>query len=248
MKLSDFSVVNYRSITTARKIKTNNMTVLVGKNNEGKSNILRALTLAMDIMKIYSKDPRSLQIAVRPYLKNHYSWEKDYPISLQEKNPNGWSSIDLNFELDEQDILAIRSMTGIRLSGCIPVRVSTNGAAAKIDIPKRGTAAFADADNKKKIIEYVCFKIDFNFIPAVRTEYDALRVVDSLIEKSLETLDTNPDYINAMNKIEELQQGILDGISNQIIEPLQEFLPTVRNVQIHIQNERRLCVVIQKLL
>ena len=53
MKLSDFSVVNYRSITTARKIKTNNMTVLVGKNNEGKSNILRALTLAMDIMKIY---------------------------------------------------------------------------------------------------------------------------------------------------------------------------------------------------
>ena len=223
MKLSDFSVVNYRSITTARKIKTNNMTVLVGKNNEGKSNILRALTLAMDIMKIYSKDPRSLQIAVRPYLKNHYSWEKDYPISLQEKNPNGWSSIDLNFELDEQDILAIRSMTGIRLSGCIPVRVSTNGAAAKIDIPKRGTAAFADADNKKKIIEYVCFKIDFN----------------SLIEKSLETLDTNPDYINAMNKIEELQQGILDGISNQIIEPLQEFLPTVRNVQIHIQNERR---------
>lgn len=36
MKLSDFSVVNYRSITTARKIKTNNMTVLVGKNNEGK--------------------------------------------------------------------------------------------------------------------------------------------------------------------------------------------------------------------
>lgn len=239
MKLSDFSVVNYRSITTARKIKTNNMTVLVGKNNEGKSNILRALTLAMDIMKIYSKDPRSLQIAVRPYLKNHYSWEKDYPISLQEKNSNGWSSIDLNFELDEQDILAIRSMTGIRLSGCIPVRVSTNGAAAKIDIPKRGTAAFADADNKKKIIEYVCFKIDFNFIPAVRTEYDALRVVDSLIEKSLETLDTNPDYINAMNKIEELQQGILDGISNQIIEPLQEFLPTVRNVQIHIQNERR---------
>ena len=69
--------------------------------------------------------------------------------------------------------------------------VSTNGAAAKIDIPKEGTAAFADADNKKKIIEYVCFKIDFNFIPAVRTEYDALRVVDSLIEKSLETLDTN---------------------------------------------------------
>lgn len=45
MKLSDFSVNNYRSITTARKIPTKNMTVLVGKNNEGKSNILSALAL-----------------------------------------------------------------------------------------------------------------------------------------------------------------------------------------------------------
>lgn len=44
-------------------------------------------------------------------------WEKDYPISLQEKNPNGSLSIDLNFELDEQDIVAIRTMTGICLSG-----------------------------------------------------------------------------------------------------------------------------------
>lgn len=115
---------------------------------------------------------------------------------------------------------------------------------------KRGTAAFADADNKKKIIEYVCFKIDFNFIPAVRTEYDALRVVDSLIEKSLETLDTNPDYINAMNKIEELQQGILDGISNQIIEPLQEFyrLSEMCRYIFRMKDGVLLCVVIQKLL
>ena len=35
MKLSSFSVNNYRSITTAREIQTHNMTVLVGKNNEG---------------------------------------------------------------------------------------------------------------------------------------------------------------------------------------------------------------------
>ena len=239
MRLADFSVNNFRSITTARKIQTNNMTVLVGKNNEGKSNILRALTLAMDIMKIYSSDPRALQIAARHYLKYHYSWEKDYPMSLQERNPNGFSSVDLNFELNEQDISAIRSMTGIRMSGCIPVRVSTNGITAKVDIPKRGTAAFSNTENKKKIIEYVCFKIDFNFIPAVRTENDALRVIETLIEKSLASLDDNEEYIAAAQKIEFLQQEVLDTIANQIVSPLQEFLPTVRNVKIHIENEKR---------
>ena len=243
MRLADFSVNNYRSITTARKIKTNNMTVLVGKNNEGKSNILRALTLAMDIMKIYCSDPRSLQIAVRSYLKNHYLWEKDYPVSLQERNPNGFSSIDLNFELDDRDISTIRGLTGIRLSGCIPVRVSTNGITAKVDIPKRGTPAFSDATNKKKIIEYVCFSIDFNFIPAVRTENDALKVIESLIEKSLDTLDDNPEYIEATQKIEQLQQGILDGLSHQIVNPLQSFLPTVRNIKIHMRSEKRKVVL-----
>lgn len=240
MKLSSFSIVNYRSITNARKIQTSNMTVLVGKNNEGKSNILRALTLAMDIMKIYSSDPRSLRLPAT-YLKRRtgYVWERDYPLSLQERSPNGFSSIELDFELNSSDISAIRNLTGIRLSGHVPVRVSINHSSLKIDIPKKGTPAFSNVENKLKIIEYVCFKIDFNFIPAVRTEHDALRVVESLIEKQLLTLESNPEYIEATHKIERLQQDILDRISAQLIAPLQEFLPSVRDVQIHLQKGQR---------
>lgn len=240
MRLSSFSVINYRSITNARKIQTNNMTVLVGKNNEGKSNILRALTLAMDIMKIYSSDPRSLRLSAN-YLKNRtkYDWERDYPLSLQEKNPNGSSFIELDFELNADDISTIRGLTGIRLSGHIPVRVSINHSSVKIDIPKRGTPAFSNIENKLKIIEYVCSKIDFNFIPAVRTEYDALRVVELLIEKQLSTLESNPEYMEATHTIERLQQDVLNNISVQLVAPLQEFLPSVRDVQIHIQNDRR---------
>lgn len=240
MRLSSFSVVNYRSITNARKIQTNNMTVLVGKNNEGKSNILRALTLAMDIMKMYSSDPRSLRLSAN-YLKNRtrYVWERDYPLSLQERNPNGFSSIELDFELNTGDISAIRGLTGIRLSGHIPVRVSINHSSAKIDIPKRGTPAFSNVENKLKIIEYVCSKIDFNFIPAVRTEHDALRVVELLIEKQLLTLESNPEYIEATHTMERLQQDVLNGISAQLVGPLQEFLPSVRDVQIHLQKDQR---------
>ena len=240
MRLSSFSVVNYRSITNARKIQTNKMTVLVGKNNEGKSNILRALTLAMDIMKMYSSDPRSLRLSAN-YLKNRtqYVWERDYPLSLQERNPNGFSSIELDFELNAGDISAIRGLTGIRLSGHIPVRVSINHSSVKIDIPKRGTPAFSNVENKLKIIEYVCSKIDFNFIPAVRTEHDALRVVESLIEKQLLTLESNPEYIEATHTMERLQQDVLNGISAQLVGPLQEFLPSVRDVQIHLQKDHR---------
>lgn len=238
MKLSSFSVINYRSITTARKIQTKNMTVLVGKNNEGKSNILRALTLAMDVMKMYASDPRALRFSPR-YLRGRYDWKRDYPLALQERNPNGFSSIDLDFELTNNEIAAIRGLTGIRLTGNIPVRVSINDSTVKIDIPKRGTAAFSNVEKKQKIIEYVCFKIDFNFIPAIRTENDALRVIDRLIDNQLSTLESNPEYINATKIIEQLQQSALDRISEQLVVPLRDFLPSVRDVQIHLPKEQR---------
>ena len=238
MRLNDFSVTNYRSITTARKIKTNNMTVLVGKNNEGKSNILRALSLAMDIMKMYADDPRDLRFSPR-YLQGRYNWERDYPLSLQERNPNGCSAIDLNFELTEDEITSIRRRTGIRLTGNIPVRVSINATTVKIDIPKRGTPAFSNTENKRKIIEFVCLKIDFNFIPAVRTENDVLRVVDTFIETELAELESTPEYIQATRTIDNMQQEVLNHIADRLITPLKEFLPSVRNVEIHIQRDRR---------
>ena len=238
MKLASFSVNNYRSITKAHKIQMHDLTVLVGKNNEGKSNILRALALAMDAMRIYIEYPRALNINTR-YPRINYSWEMDYPISLQERNPNGYSSVDLLFDLSDQEISEIRSITGIRLTNNLPVRVTINSAQAKIDIPKRGTPAFSDAQKKQNLIQYVCSKIDFNFIPAVRTEKDALRVVSRLIEKELATLENDTDYINATATIERLQQSLLDRISGQLITPLQQFLPSVRSIHIHVQQDRR---------
>lgn len=53
------------------------------------------------------------------------------------------------------------------------------------------------------------------------------------------TLESNPEYIEATHKIECLQQGVLDRISAQLIAPLQEFLPSVRDVQIHLQKDQR---------
>lgn len=55
MKLIEFSVTNYRSITTAHKIPLQNLTVLVGKNNEGKSNLLTALNVAMNAVIMHSR-------------------------------------------------------------------------------------------------------------------------------------------------------------------------------------------------
>ena len=50
MKLKSFTVQKYRSIIAAKRIPVGRKTVLVGPNNEGKSNILRALITAMNLL------------------------------------------------------------------------------------------------------------------------------------------------------------------------------------------------------
>lgn len=61
MKLISFSITNYRSITTAHKIEMSNLTILVGKNNEGKSNILNALNTAMMTLIFSAEDTNLLK-------------------------------------------------------------------------------------------------------------------------------------------------------------------------------------------
>lgn len=52
-------------------------------------------------------------------------------------------------------------------------------------------------------------------------------------------MESTPEYIAASETIGRMQQEVLDQIANRLVTPLQEFLPTVHNVRIGIQNEQR---------
>ena len=89
MQLVNFSVTNYRSITKAHKINLQNITVLVGRNNEGKSNILMALNVAMETMMQHANHAN-----VHERL---YDWQRDFPVQLQQRKNNLDSVFRLNF-------------------------------------------------------------------------------------------------------------------------------------------------------
>ena len=80
MKLVSFTVHNYRSITSANKIAVSDITILVGKNNEGKSNLLRAINLSMTALRLY-QDPIGIRRS-----RILFDWNSDYPVSLQKSN------------------------------------------------------------------------------------------------------------------------------------------------------------------
>ncbi len=232
MKLVNFSVTNYRSITTAHKINLQSLTVLVGKNNEGKSNLLTALNVAMTALMQHGNIRGRLSLRSR-YGLELYEWERDFPIQLRSRtSKNGLESIfKLEFRLENGELSEFQSETGIRGNEDIPITIKIGQENnIKIEVPKKGSSSY----NKKstKIANFISHRISFNYIQAVRTEDMALSVLKDIILDELHSLTQNEDYNKCVKKINELQQEILDRISSQLVEPLKVFMPQLKDVQI----------------
>lgn len=226
MDLIEFSVTNFRSITTAHKIKLQDFTVLVGKNNEGKSNLLNALNVAMSIMMNHSmRFSRSR--------RDVYDWERDFPIQCQNRKLGLESIFKLHFRLKPDELDQFHSITGIRGNEDIPISIKVGmDNMPHIEIPKRGSSSY----NRKsqQVTQFISERINFNYIQAIRTENMAKTTLSRIINSQLENLKDNPEYTAAIDKIKELQQNLLDGLSTQLLEPLQIFLPNLTGIHIQL--------------
>jgi putative ATP-dependent endonuclease of OLD family len=235
MRLKSFTVQKYRSIIAAKRIPVGNKTILVGPNNEGKSNILRALMMAMNILTreraVRLADQRRQTIV---YVRRLYEWETDFPVSLQQKHPNGQTTIILEFQLSKEELEAFRETVGSRLTGTLPLQIEIGRSEARVTMHKKGPGSAVLSKKSDLIAHFVTDKIDFQQIEAVRTAQSAEEVVAEMVARQLDRLEGNADYQAALQSVETLQQPILDELSRSIHKTLRQFLPDVQDVQIRI--------------
>ena len=233
MRLISFSVANFRSFTDAQKIPISDSTVLVGKNNEGKSNLLRALNIAMKALTAHAGDEAQAKYDAND--GQRYYWRRDFPVSLQSR-PRGTESIfRLEFSLDENEIAEFKKEIKSNLNGTLPIQIKFGKAnIAEIHVPKRGPGGNALSAKSNKVAKYIAARIQFNYIPAVRTEDEALSVVQEMLSTELAQLENNALYLDAIQKISDLQQPILDQVSESIKNSLKLFLPNINSVSVLI--------------
>ncbi len=244
MELVNFSVTNYRSITTAYKVSVSNTTVLIGGNNEGKSNLLKALDVGMKSLQRHAIEARRGRAVSRNMTRRDsqsYDWERDFPINLQLRTSGTQTIIRLEFLLTEDEINEFKDTIKSSLNGILPIIVKIGkNSIPTIEVSKKGKGSKTLNSKSGQIAEFIAKKIVFNYIPAVRTDQEALDVVSRMLAQRLRVLEDQPDYIQALQTIKNLQQPILDNLSERIKEPLQEFLPGIKSVSIEIpENMRR---------
>ncbi len=244
MELVNFSVTNFRSITAAHKVSLSSKTVLIGKNNEGKSNLLKALDIGMNILlQVHSRfinTNRRMYISRRE--ENQFNWERDFPIQLQDRKKGLQTIIRLEFLLNEPEILEFKTSIKSNLNGTLPIIIRlSRDSRPVIEVSKKGKG-FKILNSKSPLIaSFIARKITFNYIPAIRTDQEAMDVVKKLLSQKLRILEDQEEYIDALETIKNLQKPILDDLSNRIREPLKEFLPNIQNVKIEsLESMRRI--------
>lgn len=231
MKLVNFSVTNYRSITSAHKIALQNTTVLIGKNNEGKSNILKSLQLVMSILQEHASEG----LRASRFRENLYEWKRDFPIQLQLGKGVKQTIFKLEFLLDEDEIAEFKKDIGANLNGSLPLEVRIGKEnLATIKLIKRGKGTKSLSVKSAKIARFIASRIYFNYIPAVRTDEEAIKLIGNMLSQELRSLEKEVAYQEALDTIKRLQEPILNNLALRVQTPLKEFIPSIKSVKIEI--------------
>jgi predicted ATPase len=240
MRLAAFSVTNYRSLTTAHRLPLADATVLLGQNNEGKSNLLSAIAAAMSVVTQLGQR-RLIQGRLRAVARSSelYRWERDFPISLQDSQPDGESIFRLEFTLDDEERADFRKEVRSVLNENLPIEIRLGKRDPAFRVVKRGPGAEALNAKAAQIAEFIGRRVEFTYIPAVRTANAAIRVVRDMVERELRGLERDSAYTQLVHQLTEAQRPVLEAISRQIGAALKEFLPQIRSVDILASEDSR---------
>lgn len=250
MRLVKFSVTNFRSITKAHEISLSSTTVLVGKNNEGKSNLLKALAFAMHEIAMHSRyerhhmPPRHMRTRM-PYQpryaeRDSYDWHRDFPIALQCRKGKRQTRFKLEFELSDEDTRSFKNEIGSNLNGTLPLEITIGeNNNAIIKVVKRGRGSKLLNSKSGPITNFVASRIFFNYIPAVRTHKETLSALEDIVSRELSRLEDKQEYQRALKAISDLQKPVLEELATKIKAPLSEFLPNIQNVEIKVDEDSR---------
>lgn len=236
MKLTKIQVQNFRSILTTQSIKLNeSFTVILGPNNEGKSNLLRAIVLAMECLRGFRgsyriRRPRDAGTLRLP--RDVYDWENDFPRNLQNKLPDGQTTLTLDFELTSSEQNSFRDQCGSVINGALPTEIQIGAKGATFRVKKPGRGAKTYEQNSTKIAQFISMNFGFEYIPAIRPGQLSLQVIGNLLEREMYILSEDEEYKQALQTIDALEQPIYERLESSVQEHLKKLLPSVKQVSI----------------
>lgn len=252
MRLVEVTVKNYRSIGSQTKFDVEDLTTLVGPNNEGKTNLLRALGLGMYLIERWSNLPLGLSNqseltggaaswVLRPSRASPtprrqesmgYSWVDDYPLDKQDRRGTHPTVLRLKFRLTDTEIRDFYHATGIANNGELPIEMSLSRGSTSFGVVKPGRGAANHKVKAREIARFISERLTFVLIPAVRTVEQARGLLSDLTRLRIREIAKSDEYLKLARRLNDLRQRAVTGVSTELTASVQRYLPSVANVEV----------------
>lgn len=247
----------YRSIDRQAEFAVADFTVLLGPNNQGKSNLLRAAVLAMEVIETWASLPRSAgdgrplpsrlfsRTRFRPAGRQPragepvgYEWDRDFPLFARDRKGSQKSTVvTLEFELDQSEQVEFKTATNISTNHRLPVRVTLNDEGASLTVPKQGKGQHSK--HAREIAGFVSSRIALLHVPAVRTGSVALGIADEILQARRRALARTPEYREAIEQVQKLDTIAVDDVQQLLSRTFARFVPDVKEVSLQVRGLER---------
>jgi predicted ATP-dependent endonuclease of OLD family len=249
MRINRFNVQRFRSIIGSETIELHDYNVIIGPNNEGKTNILDALMMSINTITGELRKPRRRIVDVSTFARRidtnrfRYNWIRDYPISLQSEDEDSeesmYSEFQMELELNSLEKKEFEENVG-PIRGNLEVTITASDEGIRLSSIKDTYDNRINHNNRKRsIIKYIGECLDVQYISAIRTSNTSLQVIEELIEVRLRELLSNPEYESIIDKMRELQKPIIENISESLTISVSQFIPEVKAVKVNPGEGRR---------
>jgi len=247
MKLVVFKLENYRSISQSHRLAFGkSLTTLIGPNNEGKSNILRALVAALKIITTFAQRgfilSRGANLRLRAIgagsSRRLYTWETDFPLSLQEAHPDGATLFVAEFQTTPSEAKRFETTIGRKLEGILSFEIRCSAAEWNLFV-RDGGATLIHPNHFRSACQLVSQAISPQYIPSVRTAESAQEIVYGIIRSEFAALKAKKQYRDAVRAIAAIEKPVLAMLSKAVTETLHEFLPTVMRVRLKLSEKEQ---------
>lgn len=236
MRLCSMEVKNYRSIYDTETLRFHpNKTVIIGPNNEGKSNLLKALVVAVhfldkrNIIPLRGPAP-SGEVRFRTRSRE-YSWGRDFPLGKQGMFPDGETTLKLDFKINANHEREIKRRFNLQIRNNLPLVISMSHNEVRYQVKKPGLSR-PDAKLSSELAFFIGTHFSLEYIPAIRPSDMSIDIVRSLVERQLNLLFEDEAYVEAMKTVENLQTDLLSALGAEVQDQLRHLLPTVKSVNI----------------
>lgn len=248
MLLEKVKIQNFRSLKNI-EFDMSNYIVVFGKNNEGKSNVLKAIKRYWEIITILEQYERRYNKSNGIKLLNFYfkkstnlnskrsNIESDIPIEILElRKTKKNTSITLIFKLenDELHTLNEKLTSTSRATSYLEITVCYNrDLDCKVIVRlKKDGRALSVLKNIFIILKFLLENLSIDYIPSIRTEEHSVEIIEDIISQKLRRLEEAPEFINSLNVISDLQEQLLSDLSKTIEPDLKKYLDRIKSVEI----------------